>query len=231
MRFAWIDERPFNYEMDGQLTGCDVVLARAAITALGVPFEPVRTSFPELLAGLTEARWDVTTGMFVTPDRQQRAWFTRSIWSLSDGLLQEESPDLLRGYSDVARTGGPLAVLSGQVQRDHALDLGVSPLSLVEFDTYRDAAAAVYDGRVAAYASVALAHEQHLAASEEHRSRLTCVRVSPDEVPPAPGAFACASLNTRDALDSALNQLLGHSASREPSADPAAWARPHENRS
>jgi hypothetical protein len=41
MRFAWIDERPFNYERPEGLTGCDVALARRAFRTLGEPFEPV----------------------------------------------------------------------------------------------------------------------------------------------------------------------------------------------
>lgn len=223
MRFAWIDERPFNYEVAGRLTGCDVALARAAISALAEPFEPVRTTFPELLPGLRDGRWDVTTGMFVTPERERQARFTRPIWALRDGLLRPESDGHLSGYAAIARAGVLLAVLSGQVQRDHAVSHGVPAASLVEFGSYHDAATAVYEGRVAAYASVALAHEQHLAASEEHRQRLGCVPVPPEEVPAAPGAFACAAEGVRDALDVVLNDLLGPGLPGAPSADPAAW--------
>ncbi|MBP2391832.1 transporter substrate-binding domain-containing protein [Aeromicrobium fastidiosum] len=45
MRFAWIDERPFNYlDDDGVLNGCDVSLARAAFARLGVHFEAACSS-------------------------------------------------------------------------------------------------------------------------------------------------------------------------------------------
>jgi polar amino acid transport system substrate-binding protein len=225
MRFAWIDERPFNYEIDGVPAGCDVALARAAFTALGHPFEPIRTTFGELLPGLESGRWDVTTGMFTTSERARQAFFTRPIWTLRDGLLVNDSHRSHRdisGYVALAKEGRKLAVLSGQVQRAHALRHGVAPADLVEFDAYDDAAAAVLDGRVAAYASVALAHEEHLAALPD-RSGLVCVPVPASEVTPAPGAFACASAEIRDALDQALGRLLGADLPGEPSPDPSSW--------
>ncbi|GAA1016603.1 hypothetical protein Aple_085820 [Acrocarpospora pleiomorpha] len=221
MRFAWIDERPFNYETDGVLAGCDVALARAAFAVLGHPFEPVHATFGEMLPGLEDDRWDVTTGMFITPERERRAFFTRPVWSLRDGLLVSDSHRYISGYAALAEGEFMVAVLSGQVQRDHALRHGVAPADLVEFDTYDEAAAAVLDGRVAAYASVALAHEEHLALDD--RSGLTCVPVPSSEVAPAPGAFACASEEIRDALDKALGRLLGPGLPGEPSADPSAW--------
>jgi len=52
-----------------------------------VEFKPVRTTFIELLPGLGQGRWDVTTGMFITPARRHLASFTRAIWSLRDGIL------------------------------------------------------------------------------------------------------------------------------------------------
>lgn len=88
MRFAWIDEPPFGYlDHSGTPTGCDVALARAACAAVDEPFEPIRTTFAELLPGLADGRWDVTTGMFITAERSTRAHFTRPIWTLRDGLL------------------------------------------------------------------------------------------------------------------------------------------------
>ena len=119
VRFAWIDERPFNYLDDGRLVGCDVALARRAVEGLGEPFEPLRTTFGELLPGLAEGRWEVTTGMFVTAERQALAPFTEPIWSLSDGLLVAEEEIRIAGYRDLARLGVRVAVLRGQVQHGH----------------------------------------------------------------------------------------------------------------
>ncbi|MDA0184261.1 transporter substrate-binding domain-containing protein [Solirubrobacter phytolaccae] len=215
MRFAWIDERPFNYEGPNGLTGCDVELAKAAFAAAGFTFEPVHTTFQELLPGLLDGRWDVTTGMFITDERQTQARFTRPIWTLRDGLLVRRECVEVDGCAALAREGLTLAVLGGQVQADHARRLGVAPGALVEFDTYPDAAAAVLDGRVDAYASVALAHRQHLSLLG---GELRCVTVPDGEVPPALGAFACASDEVRAALDGPLEGLLGPGVPGEPAA-------------
>lgn len=224
VRFAWIDERPFNYEGPDGLMGCDVALARRAFAALDRPFEPVHATFEELLPGLRDRRWDVTTGMFVTPERQAQAFFTRPIWSLRDGLLVTRVNRHITGYTVLANERLKVAVLSGQVQRDHALRLGVDAADLLEFSSYSQAAEAVLQGRAAAYASVALAHTEHLSALAEHqRWRLTSVTVPSIEVSPAFGAFACASDDIRIALDGALAELVGSDSPGEPSAEPSAW--------
>lgn len=227
MRFAWIDERPFNYEVDDVVTGCDVELARRVFAALGHSFEPIHATFGELLPGLRQDRWDVTTGMFVTSEREGHAFFTRPIWSLRDGLLVAHANRYITGYTALARERLKVAVLAGQVQRDHALRLGVDPADLVEFGTYVEAAAAVLDGRVAAYASVALAHEEHLSTLPDHEHRrIACVPIPSGEAAPALGAFACASEEIRVALDQVLAELLGPGSPGEPSPDPSTWEYP-----
>ncbi len=224
MRFAWIDERPFNYEGQDGLTGCDVALARRAFAAPGRSFEPIHATFGELLTGLRDDRWDVTTGMFITSERQTQAFFTRPIWSLRDGLLVTRANRQISGYRDLARKRLKVAVLAGQVQRDHALRLGVDPADLLEFSSYPEAAAAVLEGQAAAYASVALAHAEHLSTlADDERRRLAAVTVPAVEVPPAFGAFACASQQIRTALDGALAELIGTGSPGEPSAEPSAW--------
>ena len=223
VRFAWIAERPFNYLDDGRLVGCDVALARRAVEGLGEPFEPVHTTFGELLPGLTRGLWEVTTGMFVTPEREAVARFTEPIWSLADGLLVAEGEAHLTGYRDLARLGLPLAVLRGQVQRDHARINGLGQDLLVLFDSYDEAADAVSRGDVAAYASVALAHQEHLAHGDGDGLRL--VRVPSAEVAPSVGAFACASAEVRDALDAQIRALVDTSHPAEPSPDPSRWVR------
>ncbi len=205
MRFAWIDEPPFGYATADGPAGSDVELARLAFARVGWRFEPVHATFADLLPGLHDGRWDVTVGMFVTTERAALARFTRPIWALSDGLLVRREHAHVTGYTDLARAGMTVAVLGGQVQEGHALRLGVEPGRLVVLDTYPDGAAAVADGRADAYATAAPAHEDYLrslAAAE--RAALVCVRVPDDEVPAAPGAFACASEEVRAELDTAL---------------------------
>lgn len=226
MRFAWIDERPFNY-LDGSaaqphLLGCDVALARAAFARVGIEFEPVGTTFAELLPGLAQGRWDVTTGMFINPARQQLASFTRPIWSLGDGILVPlAASGTVDGYRSLAATGVRLAVLRDQVQVSNALANGFSADKLVAYEDYPQAAAAVAGGRVGGYASVALAHREYLSANAN--AALAVVAVPDREVAASLGGFACASPEISDRLNVALDLILGPGEPGEPSADPATW--------
>ena len=51
---------PCNYLDAGRIVGCDVDLARRAVEGLGEAFEPLHTTFGELLPGLTQGLWEVT---------------------------------------------------------------------------------------------------------------------------------------------------------------------------
>ena len=208
MKFAWIAEPPFNYRENGRVTGCDVELARRVAAALGEPFDPIETEFHNLLNGLEDGRWDVTTGMFATPERAIRAHFTRRIWALRDGLLvRAENVSVIGGYRSLAQIDGKLAVLEGQVQHQTATQLGIDPNDIVVLRDYGDAAAAVMDGRVIAYASVERAHRQHIA--EYPDSGFACVTVPVDEKAAMPGAFACGDVMLRDRIDAVLDRFLG----------------------
>ena len=207
MRFAWIDEPPFNYVEDGRLRGRDVELAQRAFAAIGEEFEPVETEFGELLGGLSDGRWDVTTGMFITQERMARAAFTRPIWSLRDGLLvRQDWASRVTGYRSLAAMRARLAVLRGQMQIQTALRCGVRQSDLMMFDRYADAADAVLQGTATAYASVELAHVEHIGRSGN--ASLVCIPVQDDEKLPDVGGFACASVSVRDRLNAALELLL-----------------------
>ena len=207
MRFAWIEESPFNVAGAGGVpVGCDVALARHAFTLLGKAFEPVQADFAYLLPGLSDGRWDVTTGMFVTQERSLRASFTRPIWTLRDGLLvRRADADRLTGYRQLAESGARVAVLEGQVQHRTALALGVRQESIVVFKSYAEAAAALSEGRVAAYSSVELAHRRWVETHDE----LVCVAVPDSEKTPEAGGFACATPALRDRLDTVLARFIG----------------------
>lgn len=228
MRFAWIEERPFNYfdysaERPG-LVGCDVSLAQAAFARIGEDFEPVRTTFAELLPGLAQGRWDVTTGMFITPERKKLASFTRPIWSLGDGILvPSTAASTVSGYQSLAASGARLAVLRDQVQVENALTNGFTANHVVIYEDYGEAVDAVVRGEVGGYASVELAHREHLAAHPN--GDLAVVAVSADETPPSLGAFACATRQIRNRVNAVLDGLLGSNPPTEPSGDPSSWAR------
>ncbi|GFE66066.1 transporter substrate-binding domain-containing protein [Litoreibacter roseus] len=218
MKFAYLIEPPFNYvDARGHVTGCDVELARYICKDLNVKFEPVETEFAQLLLGISAGLWHMTTGLFATDERRETASFSRPIWALSDGLLVREGNPLdLGGYRSVAGHGDArIAVVRDQVQHRSAIHLGVAEHQVAVFETYTEAAKAVLQGDVDAYASVARAHSGFLNQNPDWPVEL--VRVPPSEKPPAFGCFAFALQDDelRRDVDAVLEAFLGTSAHRD----------------
>lgn len=211
MRFAYIIEPPFNF-IDGQgaVTGHDVEIARHVCKALGKSFEPVETTFADLLPGLGRGDWQFATGMFATPDRLNAALFSTPIWALGDGLLVAKgNPKGLRSYADLARAKAVLAVLIGQEQRNVALACGVDADRIREFRDYSDAAEAVRRGDVDAYASVFEAHTGYL--SQHNETRLDAVAIPEHEKPVSFGSLSVArdATGLKSAIDGVLSAYIG----------------------
>ncbi|WP_246093982.1 MULTISPECIES: transporter substrate-binding domain-containing protein [Mesorhizobium] len=213
LKFAFLEEPPFCFiGASGEVSGCDVELARRLGDMLGLAsFEPIETEFADLLPGLIEGRWTMTTGLFVSEERRQLVDFTRPIWALQDGLLvAKDNPRGFRGYQSIAADRTALiGVITGQVQHLTALHNGIAPEQARMFATQADAAGAVANGMVHAYASVAMAHRGYLTQWPE--MPLGLVEVPPVEKQPSAGAFAIAKGNSAllRRIDSCLEELLG----------------------
>ncbi len=212
MRYAWIEEPPFNFAAGPLPDGVDVAVILALAGRMGETVEFRRTEFADLLPGLVRGNWDVTAAMFLTPERAAKACFTRPIWRLADGLLlRADLAGRVTGYGGLAQLGLRLAVLEGQVQQQTALGCGIDPARIAVFADYAAAAGAVLSGEVDAYASVLLAHRETVA----RHPALAAVAVPETERPRSAGAFACATLALRDRLDAALSELLGRAGHAE----------------
>lgn len=213
LRVGFLIEPPFGFRAaDGAAAGCDIETAARVARDLGLAgIAPVEATFEELLPGLAESRWDMTVALFVTPERMRIADFCRPVWALGDGLLVARgNPRRLAGYGSLAADADArLAAIHGQVQHRTALNHGVPAERIVLFDSYADAAAAVAQGRVDAYASVAMAHRGHLALCPS--LPCTVVDVPPAERLPSRGAFAVARgrEELRARIDAALLGFLG----------------------
>ncbi|AZO68844.1 MULTISPECIES: transporter substrate-binding domain-containing protein [unclassified Mesorhizobium] len=213
MKFAFLQEPPFCFtDASGDVSGCDVRLAQKVCNALGLEvFSTIETEFAKLLPGLAKGEWDMTTGLFVSDERKKSVDFTRPIWVLQDGLLVAKgNPREFSGYRSIAGDETALiAVISGQVQHQTALQNGVPPERIRIFATQAGAADAVAAGAVHAYASVAMAHRGYLA--QHFNAPLAVIDVPAAEKQPAAGAFALAKDNAilRQRIDSCLDDLLG----------------------
>ena len=212
MIFAFLEEPPFCFtEASGAVAGCDVELARAICERLSLPFEPIETEFANLLPGLADGRWTMTTGLFVSEERRKLVDFSRPIWSLQDGLLvAKDNPHGLAGYRSIAADSSPLlGVITDQVQGHTALENGVPTGRIRMFATQAEAAEAVNSGAVHAYASVAMAHRGYLARIPD--APLAVVDVPSSEKAPAFGAFALGKTDAtlRAQIDACLGDILG----------------------
>ena len=213
MRFAFLQEPPFCFtDASGKVDGCDTKLASKICQMLELEhFSPIEAEFAELLPGVTNGRWDMTTGLFISDERRRLVDFTRPIWSLPDGLMvAKDDPLGLKGYRSLARhPSAILAIISDQIQHQTALQNGVPPARIRTFATQAEAAEAVAKGTVQAYASVAMAHRGYIA--RRPGVRLDVVDVPASEKQPAAGAFALARSNAalRQRIDRCLGDLLG----------------------
>ncbi|MBZ9862814.1 transporter substrate-binding domain-containing protein [Mesorhizobium sp. CA12] len=219
MRFAFLQEPPFCFtDAAGKLGGCDAVLAEKVWQMVDLEnFSPIEAEFAELLPGLVDGRWDMTTGLFISEERSTLVDFSRPIWSLPDGLMVAKGNPLeLNGYRSVAQhPSAVLAVISGQIQHQTALQNGVPPQRIRIFATQAEAAEAVAAGHADAYASVAMAHRGYV--NGRTGARLAVIDIPAFEKQPAAGAFALAKGNDalRRRVDQCLGDLLGSAWHRE----------------
>ncbi len=219
MKFAYLIEPPFNFrDADGDISGCDVELARRFCEVSGnMPFEPIETEFAELLPGVDDGRWHMTTGLFNTAERRKSALFSLPIWGLPDGfLVKPGNPLSLSGYRSLAtHPEATLAVIRDQFQHRSAIEFGVPTERIEVFETYAQAADAVSSGKVDAYASVARAHTGFIARNPD--MAVDVVAVPADEKPPAFGCFAFSPDNHElcNAVNEFLRQFLGSSDHRQ----------------
>jgi polar amino acid transport system substrate-binding protein len=82
----------------------------------------VRTTFHELIPGLLDQRWHLTTAIFVTDDRAEVVDFSRPIWAMTDGfIVRRHNAARITSYEAIAAAHATLAVVVGQVQRETAI--------------------------------------------------------------------------------------------------------------
>jgi polar amino acid transport system substrate-binding protein len=209
--FAYIDEPPFARPgPGGSAEGCDVELALAGLSAIGVRrVEMHLSTFAELLPGVASGRWTMNTPLFVSAERARLVSFSRPVWALRDGLVVPAgNPRAVTSYQGIAAGRLVLALISGQIQRQSALAAGVQPAQIIEFATQHEALQAVRDGRADAYASTALGNRTVVRQAQDLASVDAVDDL--DRAPPV-GAFSFAhdSIELRAAFDLFLQAHLG----------------------
>ncbi|RDJ21527.1 ABC transporter substrate-binding protein [Bosea caraganae] len=213
--FAYLDEPPFCFpQPGGAALGSDVELVSEALRRLGIAsFEMRLTSFAELLPGLIDGRWSITTPLFITPERRKSVDFSRPVWALGDGLLVRHGDEARFGsYAALARApGARLVVVADQVQELSGLTAGIPRERFLRVATQEAAVQAVRERRAEAYASVAMAHRGFLSRSPDPGLAVIAIAAETGGREPAKGAFAFARSQgaLRARFDAALDALIG----------------------
>jgi polar amino acid transport system substrate-binding protein len=103
---------PFESIQDGQMVGFDIDLARAFAESLGVKARFVDTSFPGLIPGLLEGKFDVLiSAVIITAERAKRVDFSQPYAEATETLVIRADDRAIKGKEDLR--GKVVAVQSG----------------------------------------------------------------------------------------------------------------------
>ncbi len=185
------NEIPYGYEDEetGEVTGEAPEVARIVLDELGITDrEWVVVEFGALIGGLQAGNFDmVAAGMYINDERAAQILFSDPDYCVLESMLVPEgNPDGLTNYNSVAETDATLAVASGTVNVQYAIDAGIPEDQIVEFAGIEDQYDAIAAGRVDAVSGTILTVQQHANTMEGFEA-----------LPPFP------------ALDAEGNEILG----------------------
>ncbi|HJC28136.1 MAG TPA: ectoine/hydroxyectoine ABC transporter substrate-binding protein EhuB [Candidatus Dietzia intestinipullorum] len=145
-------EAPYSFEQDGELTGATVALHREIFSNLGIDtVEGENADFGALIPGLTANRFDVVSaGMSILPERCEQAAFSEPEFMYTTALMVEEgNPMDLTDMQSVADSDARLATMTGAIESDYAVDLGIESTQVA---TPQDGMDAITSGRADVFA-------------------------------------------------------------------------------
>ena len=216
IRMGFANENPFSYATpEGELAGIDVEILSHILAAMGVKqIDGGVTTFGGLLPGLQERRFDlVSSAIYIKPDRCAQVAFAEPLYIQGDAIVVAAgNPKQIQSYRDVAadptiRIGYPTG---GTGPSDNAKAMGVKDDQLIDFPGGPTGFAAIKDGRIDGYATVAMNVEMQLREMKDP----TLERADPFEQPvenskPRYGITSFAvRLEDKDLLDEINRHLL-----------------------
>ena len=145
-------EAPYSFEEGGELTGATVALHREIFGNLGIEtVEGENADFGALIPGLQANRFDVVSaGMSILPERCEQAAFSEPEFMYTTALMVEEgNPMDLTDMQSVADSDARLATMTGAIESDYAVDLGIESTQVA---TPQDGMDAITSGRADVFA-------------------------------------------------------------------------------
>lgn len=149
-------EQPFGYtDQSGTVTGEAPEVARAVFRNLGVnDIHATQVDFNQLIPGLNARQFDmVCAGMDITPKRCESVNFSIPDYSaLVAFLVPKGNPQQVHDFNDIKSKGLILAVESGAVEANYAIESGIPASQIRPFETPDELLRAVTGNR--AYSAV-----------------------------------------------------------------------------
>jgi polar amino acid transport system substrate-binding protein len=207
------NEIPYGYEDEatGEITGEAPEVAKLVLAELGIDEMDARVvEFGALIGGLQSGNFDmIAAGMYINPERADQIIFSDPDYCILESMLVPEgNPAGLTNYNSVADTDVRLAVASGTVNVDYAVDAGIPEGQIVEFAGIEDQYDALAAGRVEAVSGTILTVQQHADVMDgfEALPAVPALDADGNEILGC-GGFGFSDQGLRDAFNDKLNEL------------------------
>ncbi|MBN8942747.1 MAG: ABC transporter substrate-binding protein [Rhizobiales bacterium] len=148
---------PFEYTIDGRLTGFDIDFIEAIAKKLSLEPVPLNLEFRGLIPALQGRRVDIiNSAMYINPARSEQVDFVPYMKIGQQMVVRRGNPLGIRGRDDLC--GRKVAVTLGGIQETYARQdaercktAGRPDLTVMTFPTAQDSALSVRQGRADAY--------------------------------------------------------------------------------
>ncbi|CAN5795399.1 ectoine/hydroxyectoine ABC transporter substrate-binding protein EhuB [soil metagenome] len=207
------NEIPYGYEDEttGEITGEAPEVAKVFLAELGIDnVEAQVVEFGALIGGLDAGNYDmIAAGMYINAERAEQVIFSDPDYCINESMLVEDgNPHGLTDYASVADTDAVLAVASGTVNVQYAVDAGIPDNQIVEFAGIQDQYDAIRAGRVDAVSGTVLTVTEQANAMDGYEALPSFPARDADGEPILGcGGFGFSDQEFRDAFNDVLNRL------------------------
>jgi len=149
--------RPFEYMVDGKLTGFDIEFGAHLAGLLGLEVNPMPMDFGGLIPALKSGRMDIiNSAMYIKPERAEQVDFVPYMRVGNEIIVKKGNPHKVGSRDDLC--GLKVAVTLGGIQESYAredsakcTDAGKGAVTVMTFPTAQDSALSVKSGRADAF--------------------------------------------------------------------------------